>query len=152
MPKISGLPPIASPDGDDEMPIVDDSATTTKKFTLTQLKTWLQSLVEWITTAMITDEAVTPAKLEPVNDLHGASAGTFTAPKIQCGQVSADGSGALTTVTFPEAFSGTPRVVASSTYINPTAVNVEQISATSFKIEHGGSAAQTIQWIAVGPA
>jgi hypothetical protein len=62
MPKISALPPMTSADGDDEAPIVDDSVTTTKKFTLTLLKEWLQSLVGWITTAMITDGAVTAAK------------------------------------------------------------------------------------------
>lgn len=48
MPKISALPPMTNADGDDEAPIVDDSASSTKKFTLTLLKTWLQSLVRWI--------------------------------------------------------------------------------------------------------
>jgi len=48
MPKISALPPMTTADGDDEAPIVDDSTTQTKKFTLTLLKTWLQSLATWI--------------------------------------------------------------------------------------------------------
>lgn len=41
MPKISALPPMATADGDDEAPIVDDSVATTKKFTLSTLLTWL---------------------------------------------------------------------------------------------------------------
>ena len=38
MPKISALPPIASLADDDEMPIVDDSISTTAKFTFADLK------------------------------------------------------------------------------------------------------------------
>lgn len=38
MPKISALPPIAALADDDELPIVDDSTTTTSKFTLGDLK------------------------------------------------------------------------------------------------------------------
>jgi len=38
MPKISALPPLATPASDDEMPIVDDSTATTKKFTIADLK------------------------------------------------------------------------------------------------------------------
>lgn len=64
MPKISALPPIISPDGDDPAPVVDDSASATKKITLTQVKEWLQSLVGWITTAMIDDGQVTSEKLQ----------------------------------------------------------------------------------------
>lgn len=64
MRKISALPPMTSADGDDEAPIVDDSATTTKKFTLTLLKEWLQSLVGWITTAMVGDKQITAAKID----------------------------------------------------------------------------------------
>lgn len=48
MPKISALPPAGSLADDDETPFVDDSASTTKKFTLTGLKAWLQSLAGWI--------------------------------------------------------------------------------------------------------
>lgn len=48
MPKISALPPMTTPDGDDEAPVVDDSVGSTKKFTLTLLKEWLQSLTGWI--------------------------------------------------------------------------------------------------------
>lgn len=62
MPKIPGLPLMNSPDGADEIPIEDVSVTTTKYITLTKLKEWLQSLVGWITTAMIADDAVTNAK------------------------------------------------------------------------------------------
>lgn len=62
MPKIPGLPIMNSPDGADEIPIEDVSVTTTKYITLTKLKEWFQSLVGWITTAMIADDAVTNAK------------------------------------------------------------------------------------------
>jgi hypothetical protein len=64
MVKISALPPMTSPDGDDEAPIVDDSVGSTKKFTLTLLKEWLQSLVGWITTAMIGADQVTATKID----------------------------------------------------------------------------------------
>jgi len=62
MPKISSLTPIVSPDDADVLPIVDDSATETKKMSLSTLVVWLQNIVGWITTAMIEDEAVTPSK------------------------------------------------------------------------------------------
>lgn len=63
MPKISALPPMTAAAADDEAPIVDDSASSTKKFTLTVLKEWLQSLTGWITTAMLANSSVTAAKL-----------------------------------------------------------------------------------------
>lgn len=64
MVKISALPPAGSLADDDETPFVDDSTASTKKFTLTILKEWFQSLVGWITTAMIGDGQVTAAKLD----------------------------------------------------------------------------------------
>jgi hypothetical protein len=63
MPKISALPTITTPDGSDELAIVDVSDNTTKRITLTKVKDWLVSLVGWITTAMIADKAVTSEKL-----------------------------------------------------------------------------------------
>ena len=54
---------MTSLDGDDEAPIVDDSAGSTKKFTLTQVKEWLQALVGWISTAMLADDSVTTEKI-----------------------------------------------------------------------------------------
>lgn len=63
MPKISALPPMTTADAADEQPIVDTSVSTTKKWSLTLLKTYLQSLVGWISTAMLADNAVTAAKL-----------------------------------------------------------------------------------------
>lgn len=63
MPKISALPAMTTADGDDPAPIVDDSAGSTKKITLTKMKEWLQSLVGWISTAMLADAAVTNVKL-----------------------------------------------------------------------------------------
>ncbi len=62
MPKISALPPAGTLADDDETPFVDDSASSTKKFTLAGLLVWLQSKTSWITTAMIGDAQVTAAK------------------------------------------------------------------------------------------
>jgi len=45
MPKITALPAMSSPDAADPAPVVDDSATTTKKMTLGQVRDWLYSLV-----------------------------------------------------------------------------------------------------------
>lgn len=53
MPKISALPPMVTADAADEAPIVDTSVTTTKKWTLTLLKTYLQSLTAWVTSTML---------------------------------------------------------------------------------------------------
>lgn len=53
MPKISALPPMTTADAADEAPIVDTSVTTTKKWTLTLLLTYLQSLLSWVTHAMV---------------------------------------------------------------------------------------------------
>lgn len=75
MPKISALPPMTTADGDDEAPIVDDSASTTKKFTLTVLKEWLQSLAGWISTAMLANDSVTATKIDWAST--GADAGIW---------------------------------------------------------------------------
>lgn len=53
MPKISALPAMTTADGADPAPIVDDSAGSTKKITLTKLKEWLQSLTAWVTRPQI---------------------------------------------------------------------------------------------------
>lgn len=45
MPKISALPPMTSLDSADPAPVVDDSASTTKKTTMAQIRDWLYSLV-----------------------------------------------------------------------------------------------------------
>ena len=62
MVKISALPPMTTAADDDEAPIVDKSVTTTKKWTLSLLTTYLKSLTNFVITAMITDAAVTPPK------------------------------------------------------------------------------------------
>lgn len=62
MPKISALPPMTTADAADEAPIVDTSVSTTKKWTLTLLLSYLQSLTSWLTTAMYTNASVTPDK------------------------------------------------------------------------------------------
>lgn len=90
MPKISALPPLTSPDGDDESPIVDDSATTTKKLTLTGLKEWLQTVVGWITASMISglDKSLLTTDSNPYKfRAYRSSAWTMTngaAAKLQC--------------------------------------------------------------------
>lgn len=63
MPKIPALPPLSSPAADDQIPIEDVSAGATKYISLTTLKTWLQSVASWITTAMISDGQITTPKL-----------------------------------------------------------------------------------------
>jgi len=64
MPKISALPNLTTPDGADELPINDVSATTTKKFTLTILKEWLQAITSFVTRTMITNAAVDKTKID----------------------------------------------------------------------------------------
>lgn len=64
MPKISALPPAGTLADDDITPFVDDSTSSTKGYTLSGLKAWLVSLVGWVVTAMIADEAITLAKLD----------------------------------------------------------------------------------------
>lgn len=64
MPRISELPNLTSLANDDDLVIRDNSTNTTKKFSLSTLTTWLQSLVNLVTTPMIADDAVTAAKIE----------------------------------------------------------------------------------------
>lgn len=64
MPKISALPPMTTADAADEAPIVDTSATTTKKWTLTLLKTYLQSITSWVTSTMIGTAEVKATNLD----------------------------------------------------------------------------------------
>lgn len=53
-----------TPVGEDKALIADTQATNQiKSLSLTNIKNWLQSLTSWITTAMITDGAVTADKL-----------------------------------------------------------------------------------------
>lgn len=79
MPKISALPPMISADGDDEAPIVDDSTGSTKKFTFTVLRTYLQSLTSWVTTSMLTNANTTSSKLL-LDFANNSSTTTYTTP------------------------------------------------------------------------
>lgn len=73
MPKISALPNQTAPDGADELPTNDVSATTTKKMTLTILKQWFQSIAGWITTAMVGDGQITYGKFATGTIINGES-------------------------------------------------------------------------------
>lgn len=65
MPRISELPNLTSLADDDDLVIRDNSTSTTKKFSLSTLVSWLQSLSDFVTTSMITDKAVTTRKFKP---------------------------------------------------------------------------------------
>ena len=53
MPKISGLIPAQTIADDDELPIRDISAQSTRRMTLAAFRQWLQSLAAWIGSSMI---------------------------------------------------------------------------------------------------
>lgn len=54
MPKFPAYPPMTSPDGADEVLVNDASdSNKTKRFSLTGLKDWLKTLVNWVTLGMI---------------------------------------------------------------------------------------------------
>lgn len=72
MPKINALPPMTTAADDDVLAVDDVSASNaTKKLTLTKLKEWLQSLVGWITTAMIGDLQITYGKFASGTIING---------------------------------------------------------------------------------
>lgn len=62
--KISALPNQTTPDGADPLPVTDTSAGSTKKITMTVFKEWLQSLTQWVTTAMLANTSVTADKID----------------------------------------------------------------------------------------
>jgi hypothetical protein len=94
MPKISALPSLTTLADADVPPIVDDSTSTTKKFTLTVLKEWFQSLVGWISTAMLADDSVTAAKIDWAST--GANAGIWWE---ELGRTTLSGAGDTISVT-----------------------------------------------------
>lgn len=176
MPKISALPPAGTLADDDETPFVDDSAATTKKFTLSGLKTWLQSLTAWISSVMLV-EAFFRGRLQ-ANTTNTAPTGLT----VQHGWGFATGTGgtsATKAITFPAAFASEPVVVITPLGFKTTAgtpaamselavdgannnpvVNAIAISATGFTarvarndstsvISSGHFAGYT--WIAIGP-
>ncbi len=87
MPKISALPPAGSLADDDETPFVDDSVGSTKKFSLSGLKTWLQSLASWVTTAMLANNAVTSTKLTAALLSPQASTGDLSTSYVSTGSL-----------------------------------------------------------------
>ena len=65
--KIPNLPSLAIPDGDDELPIDDNNLSTTKRMSLTKLKTWLQSIIGWISASMLASDSVETDKILDAN-------------------------------------------------------------------------------------
>lgn len=81
MPRIHALPPTPEPlADDDEFPIHNISTGDTEKSTLSTLKTYLQALVGWISTAMLADSSITGVKMgQPVAfKVYNASGTSFT--------------------------------------------------------------------------
>lgn len=175
MPKISALPPAGSLADDDETPFVDDSVSTTKKFTLTNLKTYLQSLSAWVSSAMLAESFLKGRRQNNTTNV------TVSGYIIQTGwgYVTGDGSvGVQKTVTFPTAFSGAPivqisyagaRLVSagtptSITDFNGSAGDAKRYAAESIVTTTGfeataGDQSNTVNtvnyaftWIAIGPA
>lgn len=140
MPKISALPPAGSLADDDETPFVDDSTSSTKKFTLSGLKAWLQSLAGWISTAMLADDAVTPAKLSLVNYQtdNSNTIASFTDGNItfQCGWGQQVGDNVNTYfevgVTLPVAFTTILGVSAAALPVKTSAAT----SITDFNVDY----------------
>lgn len=77
MPKISALPNQTAPDGADELPMNDVSATTTKKMTLTIFKQWFQAITDFVKSTMIDWSTMTGWQTETATCTY-ASATTFT--------------------------------------------------------------------------
>lgn len=88
MPKISALPPMATPADDDEAPVVDKSVTATKKWTLTQLKTYLQTVTVWISRAMLAN--ITNKREYSYLKTAMQAAGTLTGIPLSCVVVPTD--------------------------------------------------------------
>jgi len=63
MPRITQLPSLSTPDGADELAIVDASASVTKKITRTDFLSGAPLPNNTVTTASITDASVTTAKI-----------------------------------------------------------------------------------------
>lgn len=82
MSKITAYPPIETPDGADVLPIVDVSATQTKKITLTKVKEWLQSLTAIITNNMLDFSTINGWQTETATCTYN-SATTFKVPGNQ---------------------------------------------------------------------
>jgi len=82
LPRISQLPSLPTPDGADELAIVDASASVTKKITRTDFLSGAPLPNNTVTTAAITDSSVTTAKIN--ND-------AVTATKIDWASTGANG-------------------------------------------------------------
>lgn len=149
MPKISALPPMTTPSDDDEVPVVDDSAATTKKFTLTLLKTYLQALVGWISTAMLADASSTAVKRSQV-----VKSGTFAAATL-----GTTGNKVVTGVGFTPKLVIFTMIVPSYSSISALQANgmmdatnqyFTSIAASTTATKRVGSATKCLGWINVG--
>lgn len=158
MPRIPSLPALTTAATDDELPIEDVSASTTKKMTLTKLKEWLQSLTSWITTAMLNNGLITPDKL-------GLGAATATVATSQTTTSSSPGIDLATpgpSVTVTVGANGQVLLLMTSNYSNNTlgeggnfyyiASGANTIAATAFmntERQNGASRTQQIAGIAL---
>lgn len=167
MPKIPSLPAGTTLAADDEFPAEDTSASTTKRWTMTRLKEWLQSLTGWITNAMLTDSTIRAGKTTFNSDVtsftnSGTAGGTFYyinlgGIKILWGRTNTWASGGSRTIVYPTSFfSATPHVVTNIAGAAGTAgaVSVPE-SPTSSGITvnllaYTGSGTMAINFFAIG--
>ena len=178
MPRISDLTSYTAPSNSDLLAIVDQAGAATKKITRADLLKGTALPADTVTTAAISDEAVSGAKIAnttipdikllngKVKHRQGGSPSNWTTVgatnyntsaenvKIQVGSVYNNAS--PKTITFPEAFTQPPIVLAQVASINVNAcfVVVINVTATDFacQVYTGGTAnnAQDVRWIAIG--
>lgn len=143
MPKISSLPAMTSTDGADVAPIVDDSAGSTKKITLTKVKEFLQSVSGWITYAMLSTNIIRRANIDLTNWSAGQGGyslqtGTFTTTSASIVDIGSTSFAQTVTTTGGKVFVFASMSCSVSTntaqiYINVDGVNTAlwQVSNTS---------------------
>ena len=170
---------MSAPNNNDLLAIVDMAGAVTKKITRADLLKGTALPADTVTTAAISDEAVSGAKIAnttipdikllngKVKHRQGGSPSNWTTVgatnydtsaenvKIQVGSVYNNAS--PKTITFPETFTNPPVVMATVSSINSAAcfVIVMGITATSFNshvYDSSGypNSAQDVRWIAIG--
>lgn len=124
MPKISALPPIATLATDDENPAKDTSAGATGKWTFATLKTWLQSLTNWVTAAML-DVGTTVQTVTATTS--AAATGTTQIPSDDTIPQNTEGDQYMTVTITPKA-AGNKLIVEGTVFVSHS-VAAEQIVA-----------------------